>query len=331
MKFIDEAIIEVVSGDGGNGSVCFRREKYVPRGGPSGGDGGKGGDVVFIADGGLSTLMDIKFRRRFVAGRGMPGMRKQMNGVNGDDRELKLPVGTLVYDLATGELLHDLAITGERYVVARGGKGGRGNMHFATATHQAPRHAEPGGRGIHKKLRLELKLLADVGLVGLPNAGKSTLISKISNSRPKIADYPFTTKVPNLGLVRADERAFVVAVIAGLIEGAHAGAGMGTAFLKHIERTRCLVFLIDMSDPTHSDPVKSYDLLQHELVSFAAHFKKYPAIVALTKMDIPEVAAAASKACKALKKHTGHTVLTLSAATGEGVVELVREMAKQLV
>ena len=327
VKFIDEAIIEVIAGDGGDGSVAFRREKYVPRGGPSGGDGGKGGDVVFIADGGLSTLMDIKFRRRFVAGRGGQGMGKQMNGADGDDRELKLPVGTLVYDLETGELLHDLAITGERYIVAAGGRGGRGNMHFATSTHQAPRHAESGGKGAHKKLKLELKLLADVGLVGLPNAGKSTLISKISNSRPKIADYPFTTLEPNLGVAELDaDTVLVLADIPGLIEGAHRGLGLGHSFLRHIQRTRVLIHLLDgMAE----DPLLDFAQINSELALFDPNLKRKPQIVAFNKVDLPDVQERWAAVQAELQKR-GYEAMAISAVAGYQVRPLLYRAAQLL-
>jgi len=327
MKFIDEAKIEVVAGKGGKGCVSFRREKYVPKGGPNGGDGGKGGDVLFIADEGLHTLMDISYRRRFRAKNGEHGGGSQKTGAGGEDVVVKVPVGTVVRDADSGEVICDIDHHGQREVVAAGGKGGRGNMHFASSTHQAPRRAEPGMPGEERVLKLELKLLADVGLVGFPNAGKSTLIAAISNARPKIADYPFTTKVPNLGLVRSDDRDFVVADVPGLIEGAHEGAGMGTAFLKHIERTRLLVYLLDMSDHDHTNPAESYVSLKNELLSFKKDFADYAEIIALTKMDIPEVRELADEARALLKKETKADIFCISAATGEGVKELVRTMA----
>jgi len=326
MKFIDEAKIEVIAGDGGKGCVSFRREKYVPKGGPNGGDGGDGGDIVFEADEGLGTLMDIQYRKRFKAGRGEHGGGSQKTGARGEDKVVRLPVGTLIYDAETGLRVYDLSTPGERFIAAQGGKGGRGNMRFVTSTRQAPRHAEPGEKGEHKTLRLELKLLADVGLVGFPNAGKSTLISSISNSRPKIADYPFTTKVPNLGVVRVDDRSFVVADIPGLIEGASHGAGMGVAFLKHIERTKLLVYLIDMSDSQRQDAAKSFESLRNELQAFSDQFEDYPEIIALTKIDIPEVRERVKEAQETLATITKAPVFAISAATGEGVGELVSTM-----
>jgi len=330
VKFIDEAKIEVIAGKGGKGCVSFRREKYVPLGGPNGGDGGKGGDVVFLADEGLHTLMDVSYRRRFRAKNGGHGGGGQKTGAGGDDMVVKVPVGTVVKDFDTGEIICDISHHGQREVVAAGGKGGRGNMRFATSTNQAPRMAEPGMPGEERMLKLELKLLADVGLVGFPNAGKSTLIAAVSNARPKIADYPFTTKVPNLGLVRMDDRDFVVADVPGLIEGAHEGAGMGTAFLKHIERTRLLVYLLDMSDHDHTNPAESYVSLKNELMSFREDFSQYNELIVLTKMDIPEVKELADEASALLKKETKADIYCISAATGEGVKELVRAMAENV-
>ncbi len=327
MKFLDEATIEVVAGNGGNGCISFRREKYVPKGGPDGGDGGKGGDVLIVAEEGLSTLMDVQYRRRFAATKGAHGKGKQMTGSRGEDRVIRVPVGTLVTDAETGEQLCDLNEPGATHIVAQGGRGGRGNMHFATATQQAPRTAEPGERGEQRLLKLSLKLLADVGLVGFPNAGKSTLIAAISQARPKIADYPFTTMVPNLGVVHVDDAGFVVADIPGLIEGASQGAGLGFAFLKHIERTRLLVYLIDMSDVTHADPLDAYRTLKSELVQFNERLGEYPVLVVLTKMDIPEVSEAASAAAREIEREVGGAVHRISAATGSGIKELKRAMA----
>lgn len=330
MKFIDEAIVDAVAGHGGDGCVSFRREKYVPRGGPDGGDGGDGGDVVFIAEEGLTTLMDIKYRKRFAAGRGSHGKGKQMTGAHGTDRLVRVPVGTMISDTRDDSLICDLAYPGQSHVVARGGRGGRGNRHFRTSTNQAPRRAERGEDGERRRIRLELKLLADVGLVGFPNAGKSTLIAAISNARPKIADYPFTTKVPNLGMVYAGDASFVVADIPGLIEGASHGAGLGFSFLKHIERTRLIVYLIDMSDPAHEDPLASYRVLRQELVAFNPLFTEYPGIIALTKMDLPHVAAREGEAAAVLEREAGCSVLALSAVTGYGTAELVGLIARTL-
>src|SRR5215831_4886239 len=248
MQFVDQAVIQVRAGDGGNGVVAFRREKFVPKGGPSGGDGGDGGSVVLVVDPGLSTLLDFRYRKEYRAPSGEPGANKDMYGRAGADLVLRVPPGTQVFDAATDQLLADLPSDGERFVVARGGRGGRGNIHFATSTDRAPRRAEPGTAGEERDLRLELKLLADVGLLGFPNVGKSSLIARVSAARPKIADYPFTTLVPNLGMVRLQgERSFVVADVPGLIEGAHRGAGLGDRFLRHLERTRVLIHLLDPS------------------------------------------------------------------------------------
>ena len=252
--FIDEVRIRVKAGDGGNGCLAFRREKYVPRGGPSGGDGGRGGDVTFVASEHHNTLLHFRFNPEHEAERGRHGEGSQRTGRDGASKDVPVPVGTVVYDDNTGEQLHDFTQAGERFVIARGGRGGRGNQHFATSTHQAPTEHEPGHPGEEKRLRLELKLLADVGLVGFPNAGKSTLISRISAARPKIADYPFTTLEPNLGVVSVGDETFVVADIPGLIEGAHLGHGLGVQFLRHIERTRLLVHLVDVSEATGRDP-----------------------------------------------------------------------------
>src|SRR6201989_983823 len=274
--FIDEARIRVKAGDGGNGCMAFRREKFVPRGGPSGGDGGRGGDVVLESSERHNTLVRFRFNPEHKAERGRHGEGSNCTGRDGEGIVLKVPVGTALFDEETGELVHDFARPDERIVVARGGRGGRGNQHFATSTHQAPREHELGRAGEEKHYRLELKLLADVGLVGYPNVGKSTLISRISAARPKIADYPFTTLEPNLGVVAVgdakDEISFVVADIPGLIEGAHTGAGLGTQFLRHIERTRLLVHLVDVSDASgRSDVVKDVDVIMGELDSFGAH------------------------------------------------------------
>jgi len=330
MKFLDEAVIEVVAGRGGNGCVSFRREKYVPKGGPDGGDGGKGGDVAFVAKEGLNTLMDVQYKKRVSAGNGAHGKGKQMTGANGKDKVVQVPVGTLIFNFLTDELMYDLNVPHASFVVAHGGRGGRGNTRFASSTHQAPRRAERGQPGQKLKLRLELKILADVGLVGFPNSGKSTLISSISNSRPRIADYPFTTKVPNLGVVRSDGNSYVVADIPGLIEGASQGAGLGTAFLKHIERTRLLVYLIDLSDLSHPDAVKSYQALRHELMSFNKGFRRYPQIIALTKMDIPSVLESSQKSKDLLERETGLAVRCVSAVTGQGLKELVHAMALKI-
>lgn len=337
--FVDEAKIYVKGGDGGNGCVAFRREKYVPRGGPSGGDGGNGGSVYLEANPNDNTLLRYRYNREFKADRGRHGEGSNCTGVSGADTILKVPVGTLVFDEENEELLADLKKAGQRVLVASGGKGGRGNQHFAKPWHQAPREHDDGSPGEERKLRLELKLLADVGLVGFPNAGKSTLISVISAARPKIANYPFTTLEPNLGVVNADGgtgghgselgRTFVVADLPGLIEGASQGAGLGTRFLRHVERTRLLVHLIDTSDMAEMDPVKAYEIIQGELEGFSEALIEKPMIVVATKLDattdrtkLEELRTFCAK--KGLEFHS------ISAATGAGVKELVRGMADAL-
>src|SRR5271163_3444725 len=278
--FIDEAKILVKAGDGGNGCVAFRREKFVPRGGPSGGDGGRGGDVVMQSSQQHNTLIHFRYNPEHKADRGRHGEGSNCTGSDGKSIILKVPVGTTVYDAETGELVHDFALPDETFVVAKGGRGGRGNQHFATPTHQAPRESEPGRLGEERTYRLELKLLADAGLVGYPNAGKSTLISRISAAKPKIADYPFTTLVPNLGVVKfADDLSFVVADIPGLIEGASHGVGLGLQFLRHVERTRLLVHLVDVSEASGRDPVQDFEIVMTELASFSQSLVEKPMIV----------------------------------------------------
>ncbi len=332
--FIDEAKIRVQAGGGGNGCMAFRREKFVPRGGPSGGDGGKGGDVIMESSERHNTLVHFRFNPEYKAERGRHGEGANKTGRDGADVVLKVPVGTIVYDAATGERVHDFSRPDERIVVARGGRGGRGNAQFATSTHQAPREHEPGRPGEERELRLELKLLADVGLVGYPNAGKSTLISRISAARPKIADYPFTTLQPNLGVVVVGEEprevSFVVADIPGLIEGAHEGAGLGTQFLRHIERTRLLAHLVDVSDASgRPDPVKDYEVITSELASFGAGLETKPVLVVASKLDVAnkDKLAALRRYCK--KHHL--PLYPISAVTGEGVEKLKHAMAKKVV
>ena len=319
VQFIDEATLIAIGGDGGNGCVAFRREKFVPRGGPAGGDGGAGGSVILVADPQLGTLLDIRYQQRFVGERGEHGGGHDRYGRGGDDRLVHVPVGTLVKDFATGEVLADLATAGARHVAARGGRGGRGNLHFATSTNQAPRRADPGDPGEERKLRLELKLLADVGLVGYPNAGKSTFISRVSRARPKIADYPFTTLTPHLGVVALKgERSFVLADIPGLIEGAADGAGLGHRFLKHVERTGVLLHLVERSDADARDPLSDYLAIRNELSRYDAALAERPEVVALTKLDLPDTRAAFPSLREAFAAH-GVTLLGLSSATGEGV------------
>jgi GTP-binding protein len=328
--FVDEVEIEVKAGDGGNGLVAFRREKYVPRGGPAGGDGGRGGDVVLLADGQLTTLVDFRYKRSYKAQRGGNGGPNCMTGRNGEDLILRVPVGTQVFDAETGELLADLSVEGQRVVVARGGRGGRGNAHFATPTLRTPRFAENGEPGEARKLRLELKLLADVGLIGFPNVGKSTLIARVSAAKPKIADYPFTTLVPNLGIVRVDEnRSFVMADIPGLIEGAHAGAGLGIRFLRHIERTRLLVHIIDVSGQTGRNPVDDFEVINRELRLYSPDLAKLPQVVALNKIDVPLARETAEKIAPVFEAR-GFKTFLISAATGEGVDSLIYFLADEL-
>jgi GTP-binding protein len=323
--FIDEATIRVKAGDGGNGCMAFRREKFVPRGGPSGGDGGRGGDVIIESSERHNTLVHFRFNPEYLAERGRHGEGSNRTGRDGESVMLKVPVGTIVYDQRTGEKLHDFSRADENLVVAHGGRGGRGNQHFATSTHQAPREFEYGKPGEERELRLELKLLADVGLVGYPNVGKSTLISRISAARPKIADYPFTTLQPNLGVVTIgeppDEESYVVADIPGLIAGAHTGTGLGTQFLRHIERTRLLVHLIDISDASgRPDPVEDFHVIMGELTSFGAGLEAKPMIVVASKIDV-----ANAEKLKKLRKHSrkcGLDLYEVSAVTGEGVQKL---------
>lgn len=331
--FIDEVIITVKAGDGGNGCLAFRREKFVPRGGPSGGDGGRGGDVVMVASPHHNTLLHFRFNPEHKAQRGRHGEGSDRTGHNGESVEVATPVGTIVYDAATGEKLHDFTFPGDRFTLAHGGRGGRGNARFATATHQAPTEHEDGKPGEEKRLRLELKLLADVGLVGFPNAGKSTLISRISAAKPKIADYPFTTLEPNLGVVSVNDNSdnqqtFVVADIPGLIEGAHLGHGLGIQFLRHIERTRLLAHLIDVSE-TGRDPVKDYEIIMSELESFSEDLVKKPMILVATKIDAaqdPERVAALKKLARRKKV----AFFAISAVTGEGIDKLKRAMGERV-
>ncbi len=292
MKFIDEAEVRVHAGDGGRGCVSFLREKYKPHGGPNGGDGGDGGDVVFAVDPGLTTLLDFKYQPLLKAGRGEHGRGKEQYGKRGADRVVRVPPGTIVRNAENGELIADLRVPHGRAIVAHGGRGGRGNMHFATPTNQAPRYAQPGTPGEELRLQLELQLMADVGLVGYPNAGKSTLISKVSAARPRIADYPFTTLVPHLGVVRFDdEGSFVLADIPGLIEGAHRGLGLGYRFLRHLSRTSLLIHLIDASGLSGRDPMADYETINHELAAFDATLAAKPQVVVANKLDLAEARA----------------------------------------
>jgi GTP-binding protein len=332
VKFVDEVRIHVKAGDGGNGAVAWRREKFIPRGGPAGGDGGNGGDVALAVDPQLSTLLDYRYVREHRARSGEHGRGSDQNGHDGSDLVLRIPPGTLVKDSASGEVIADLSAPDARFVVAKGGRGGLGNMNFATSTNQAPRYAEDGTPGEEKDLVLELKLLADVGIVGYPNAGKSTLISRISRARPKIADYPFTTLVPNLGVVAWRERSFVVADIPGLIEGAHAGAGLGHQFLRHVERCRVLVHLVDGANPEPGrTPRADLEAIDRELALYSKDLAAKPQIVAVTKIDVPEArkAGEAFKLAMARRKRPVPVHL-VSAVTGEGMQELLDAVGKAL-
>lgn len=327
--FIDEVKILVKAGDGGNGCLAFRREKYVPRGGPSGGDGGRGGDVILVSNPHINTLLHLRYNPEHKAQRGRHGEGSNCTGHDGYSVEVEVPVGTIVYDDDTGERLYDFTHEGERFLVAQGGRGGRGNARFATSTHQAPTEHEPGKPGEEKHLRLELKLLADVGLVGFPNAGKSTLISRVSAARPKIADYPFTTLEPNLGVVKLDDfRSFVVADMPGLIEGAHLGHGLGIQFLRHIERTRLLVHLVDVS-ATDRDPVQDFETIMNELASFSEELAAKPMILVASKMDAAQDGDRVA-ALESLARERDLAFFKISSVTGEGVDALRYAMAERV-
>lgn len=328
MRFIDEAEIVLASGSGGPGASSMRREKFVPKGGPDGGDGGDGGSVILIADNSMGSLLDFRHRREIRASNGEPGTGSRKFGKRGEDAVVRLPVGTLIKDAETGEVMADVVEPGVPVVLLEGGKGGRGNAKFKTSTNRTPTYAQPGLPGREAKVRLELKLLADVGLLGFPNAGKSTLISRISAATPKIADYPFTTLVPNLGVVQwSEEGTFVVADIPGLIEGASRGAGLGIRFLKHVERTRLLLHLVDPSDG--KDPVEKYRTLRAELKDFDPGLMERPEIVVITKMDVTEVREAAEELAARFREEGVETV-AVSAVTGEGLKELVTIAGQRL-
>jgi len=324
--FFDEAIIHVRAGNGGNGCVSFRREKYVPFGGPNGGNGGAGGDVYIVADRHLNTLVQFKKRRHFRAESGAHGQGKDMQGKRGKDLFIRVPPGTVVRDAKTGELLADLVQDGQKVLVAHGGRGGRGNAAFASSTNQAPRIAEKGEPGEARSLKLELKLIADVGIIGVPNAGKSTLLAAVSAARPKIADYPFTTLTPNLGVAVVDHQSLVLADIPGLIEGAHAGAGLGIKFLRHIERTRVLIHLLDGAS---ADPVQDFEAINEELVLYSAKLAAKPQIVALNKMDLPQ-AQQVWPSVQAAMRERRLPVFAISAVTGQGTRELLYAVLKIL-
>ena len=327
MKFIDEARIFIKAGDGGHGCIAFRREKYVPRGGPSGGDGGRGGHMIFRADPGLYTLLDFKYKKHFEAERGEHGRGKDKYGHAGADIIVRVPLGTVIYEEDTRRILAEFDQAGQEVLIAEGGRGGRGNMHYVSSTHQAPRKAEDGVVGESRWILLELKLLADVGLIGFPNAGKSTLLSVISQAKPKIADYPFTTKTPVLGVTSYKGKSFTVADLPGLIEGASQGAGLGFRFLKHIEKTRVFLHLIDVNDPSHPDPLEAYQIIREELKTYNPDFMERPELIVLTKMDQEEGKDPFKKISAAFKK-MGKTVLAISAANHKGVDTLLKETAK---
>jgi GTP-binding protein len=323
VKFVDSCEVTVAAGAGGNGCVAFRREKYVPHGGPSGGDGGNGGDVVFVGDAGKLTLLDVALAHRFAAERGEPGRGKDQYGKAGSDRLVRVPVGTQGYDAVTGDLVFDVDAADKAVTVARGGRGGRGNIHFASPHDRAPRRAEPGEAGEERKLRLELKVMADAGLLGFPNVGKSTFIRATSRARPKVAAYPFTTLIPHLGVVAVDSDAtFVLADIPGLIPGAAAGAGLGTRFLKHVQRTRVLLHLVTVEEEEGRGPLSDYDAINEELAKFDPKLAERPQVVAMSKADLPGV----RKAYAAEKKkfaRRGVELMLVSAATGVGVRDVL--------
>ena len=330
MKFIDEAKIYVKAGDGGRGCVSFRREKNIPRGGPDGGDGGKGGDVIIKASRGYRTLLHLKFNQHHVAKRGSHGEGSDRTGRGGKGVEVVLPVGTIVKDIDTDAVLADLTEDGQTYLVAKGGIGGRGNARFATSTNKAPRYAQDGVEGEKKWVNLELKLLADVGIIGFPNVGKSTLISKISAAKPKIADYPFTTLTPNLGVVKyGDFESFVVADIPGLIKGAHLGMGLGTKFLRHIERTSLLLHMIDISKESYSSAWEDFETINKELVRFSPSVAEKKQIVAINKMDLPITRERINTEIKFFE-NKGIKIFPISAVTGEGKNDLIWEIARNM-
>jgi GTP-binding protein len=328
--FVDQVRILVKAGRGGDGACSFRREKYVPRGGPDGGDGGHGGDVIFVASHRLTTLLDLRYQKHYEAEDGGRGAGGNRHGRNGADVRISVPLGTMIFDDTTQDLLADLTIEHQECVAAAGGRGGRGNSHFATSTNRVPIHCEPGTEGEERALRLDLKLLADVGLVGLPNAGKSTLIAAISSARPKIADYPFTTLTPNLGVVRwTEDRSFVVADIPGLIEGAHEGKGLGIRFLRHIERTAYLLHLIDLSEWASEDPVRSFEIMRHELGAYDEELAARPFAVVGTKLDA-KGDGSKLKELRAYCERRHLTFIPVSSATREGLDDLIQLIGRQV-
>lgn len=328
MKFIDEATISVKSGNGGAGCVSFRRERHIPRGGPNGGDGGRGGDIILVSDAKKRTLYPFKFRQHFTAANGAPGQGSNKSGKAGNDLRITVPAGTVVRDAQSGAVIRDFTVSGERLLLAKGGRGGRGNARFKSATHRTPRFAQPGEPGIALKIKLELKLLADVGIIGLPNAGKSTLLQAISAAHPKIGDYPFTTLAPTLGVVHTDlSEPFVVADIPGLIEGAHRGVGLGTRFLRHIERTRILLHLIDASVPESGDVLQAYQTVNRELGAYHRTLAEKPQLVVLNKTDLP-TAADTVKGCETALGDI--PCCRISALTGRGLQHLLKNLVNLL-
>lgn len=328
--FVDRAKIFIRSGKGGDGAVTFRREPYVPEGGPDGGDGGKGGDVVFMADSSLRTLMDFRYKRKYQAENGQNGMKKKKYGKKGEDLIIKVPPGTLVIDEETGHLMKDLVNPGDSFVAAKGGKGGKGNVHFKNSVRQAPNFAEAGGLPKERNVILELKLIADVGLVGFPNVGKSSLLSVCTKAKPKIANYHFTTIDPNLGVVEVSNTSFVMADIAGIIEGAHEGAGMGFRFLKHIERTKVLIHVVDVSGSESRDPIEDFDKINNELAKYSEHLMKKPQLVAANKIDMVDEDGPEYNRFKEYVESKGYKVFPISAPINVGVPQLMEEAAKML-
>jgi len=332
MEFVDKVKLYVKAGDGGNGVVAFLREKYRPKGGPAGGDGGKGGDVIFVATKNKHTLYDLKFKKHLKAENGRPGGGKHKHGKDGKDLIVEVPVGTVVKDAQTGEIIADLTEDGQRAVIARGGKGGLGNARFATPTRQAPRFATKGKKGEERWVILELKSIADVGLVGFPNAGKSTLISRLSNAKPEIAPYPFTTKKPNLGVVNLEEdfSSFVIADIPGLIEGAHKGKGLGHEFLRHIERTKVLAYILDISDFADREPVEAFKILREELGKYSEDLLEKPQLVVLNKVDTAGDREKVEKLKRYFEENYKLPVYVISALTGEGLKELKYALKREV-
>lgn len=328
--FVDRAKIKIISGKGGDGAVTFRREPYVPEGGPDGGDGGKGGDIVFQADKNLRTLMDFKYRKKYVAENGENGRKKKQYGKGGKDLIIKVPEGTMIFDEESGKLLYDLTESGDSFVAAKGGKGGKGNVHFKSSTRQTPNFAEAGGFSKERTVILELKMIADVGLVGFPNVGKSTLLSVVTKARPKIADYHFTTIAPNLGVVEVGDTSFVMADIAGIIEGASGGAGLGFQFLKHIERTKVLIHVVDVAGSEGRNPIDDFEKINYELKSYSEYLAKKPQIVCANKIDIIDLE---NETYKKFVKHVeskGIKVFPVSAPINIGIKDLINEVAKTL-